>query len=121
MLATVVLMFTAGVFLAVDGPTIGKSGISFDPSSVKADNGVTISIDNFSFMSGAVTVPVGTTVTWVNHDDVPHNVVSTEQKFKSKALDTDEKFSFTFTQPGEYPYFCSIHPKMVAKVIVTPK
>ena len=81
----------------------------------------TISIDNFSFMGSEVTVPVGTTVTWVNHDDVPHNVVSTEKKFKSKPLDTDEKFSFTFTEAGTYPYFCSIHPKMVAKVIVTPK
>ena len=83
--------------------------------------GTVISIDNFSFMASDITVPVGTTVTWVNHDDVPHNVVSTENKFKSKPLDTDEKFSFTFTEAGSYPYFCSIHPKMVAKVIVTPK
>jgi plastocyanin len=113
MITAVVCIFTVGVFFAVE----------VDPSAAQAaDNGVTVSIDNFTFMSqGPVTIPAGTTVTWVNHDDVPHTVVSTEQKFKSKALDTDEKFSFTFTQPGEYPYFCSIHPKMVAKVIVTAK
>src|SRR6266404_1748340 len=80
-----------------------------------------VTIDNFSFTSATLTVPVGTTVTWVNHDDIPHTVVSTEQKFKSKALDTDESFSFTFNDPGSYPYFCSLHPKMVAKVIVEAK
>ena len=77
-----------------------------------------VKIDNFSFGPAAVTVPVGTTVTWINRDDIPHTVVSTEKVFKSKVLDTDEKFSFTFTKPGEYPYFCSIHPKMTGKVVV---
>jgi len=77
-----------------------------------------VKIDNFVFGPAAITVPVGTTVTWVNHDDIPHTVVSTEKVFKSKVLDTDEKFSYTFTKPGEYPYFCSIHPKMTGKVIV---
>lgn len=79
----------------------------------------TITIDNFSFMPAPMTVPVGTTVTWINHDDVPHTIVSEDQQsFKSKALDTDEKFSHTFDKPGTYSYFCSIHPKMVAKIIV---
>jgi plastocyanin len=77
-----------------------------------------VKIDNFVFGPAAVTVPVGTTVTWVNRDDIPHTVVSTEKVFKSKVLDTDEKFSFTFTKAGEYPYFCSIHPKMTGKVVV---
>ena len=77
-----------------------------------------VKIDNFVFGPAAITVPVGTTVTWINHDDIPHTVVGTERVFKSKVLDTDEKFSFTFTKPGEYPYFCSIHPKMTGKVIV---
>jgi plastocyanin len=80
-----------------------------------------VTIDNFSFSPTTITVPVGTTLTWTNHDDVPHTIVSDDQKFKSKALDTDEKFSYTFTQPGTYSYFCSIHPKMVAKVIVEGK
>lgn len=77
-----------------------------------------VKIDNFSFGPAAITVSVGTTVTWTNRDDIPHTVVSTDKVFKSKVLDTDEKFSFTFTKPGEYPYFCSIHPKMTGKVIV---
>ncbi len=77
-----------------------------------------IKIDNFSFGPTTLTVPVGTTVTWTNRDDIPHTVVSTDGVFKSKVLDTDEKFSFTFSKAGTYPYFCSIHPKMTAKVIV---
>jgi plastocyanin len=77
-----------------------------------------VKIDNFSFGPAAITVAVGTTVTWINRDDIPHTVVSTEKVFKSKVLDTDEKFSYTFTKPGEYPYFCSIHPKMTGKVVV---
>ena len=77
-----------------------------------------VKIDNFSFGPGTLTVPVGTTVTWTNRDDIPHTVVSTEGSFKSKVLDTDEKFSFTFTKSGTYPYFCSIHPKMTGKVVV---
>ena len=78
-------------------------------------------IDNFSFSPASITVPAGTTLTWTNRDDIPHTVVSDDQKFKSKALDTDEKFSFTFAEPGTYSYFCSIHPKMVAKVVVEGK
>jgi plastocyanin len=77
-----------------------------------------VKIDNFVFGPAAVTVTAGTTVTWINRDDIPHTVVSTDKVFKSKVLDTDEKFSFTFTKPGEYPYFCSIHPKMTGKVVV---
>jgi plastocyanin len=79
-----------------------------------------VKIDNFSFGPTALTVPVGTTVTWTNRDDIPHTVVSNDdaKTFKSKVLDTDEKFSFTFSKAGTYPYFCSIHPKMTGKVIV---
>lgn len=77
-----------------------------------------VKIDNFSFGPATLTVAPGTTVTWVNHDDIPHTVVSTDSLFKSKVLDTDEKFSFTFTKAGSYPYFCSIHPKMTATVVV---
>jgi len=77
-----------------------------------------VKIDNFSFGPATLTVPVGTTVTWTNRDDIPHTVVSTDGVFKSKVLDTDEKFSFTFSKAGTYPYFCSIHPKMTGKVVV---
>jgi plastocyanin len=77
-----------------------------------------VKIDNFSFGPAAITVPAGTTVTWINRDDIPHTVVSEDKVFKSKVLDTDEKFSYAFSKPGTYPYFCSIHPKMTGKVIV---
>jgi plastocyanin len=79
-----------------------------------------VKIDNFSFAPVTLTVPTGTAVTWTNRDDIPHTIVSTDdpKAFKSKVLDTDEKFSFTFSKPGTYPYFCLIHPKMTGKVIV---
>jgi len=79
-----------------------------------------VKIDNFSFGPATLTVSVGTTVTWTNRDDIPHTVVSSDdpKTFKSKVLDTDEKFSFKFEKAGTYPYFCSIHPKMTARVIV---
>ena len=77
-----------------------------------------VKIDNFSFGPTAITVKAGTTVTWTNRDDIPHTVVSDDKLFKSKVLDTDEKFSYTFSKPGTYPYFCSVHPKMTGKVVV---
>lgn len=77
-----------------------------------------VNIDNFSFGPDTINVPVGATVTWKNRDDVPHTVVSTDGVFKSKVRDTDETFTYTFSKPGSYSYFCSIHPKMVGKVIV---
>jgi 3',5'-cyclic-AMP phosphodiesterase len=77
-----------------------------------------VKIDNFAFTPGAVTVSPGTQVTWINRDDIPHTVDSTQGKFKSAALDTDEKFQFSFADPGEYPYFCRIHPKMTGSIIV---
>ena len=78
-----------------------------------------VSIDNFSFSPKELTVAVGTTVTWTNHDDVPHVVASADDQFqKSGGLDTDESFSHTFTVAGNYLYFCSIHPHMTGKIIV---
>ena len=85
----------------------------------KAPNGIEIKIDNFSFGPMTMTVAAGTTVTWTNNDDVPHTVVSDDKTtFKSRALDTGEHFSYTFTKPGKYPYFCSVHPKMTAEIVV---
>jgi plastocyanin len=77
-----------------------------------------VKIDNFVFGPQTLTVSVGTTVTWTNSDDIPHTSVSTDGVFKSKVLDTDEKFSYTFTKAGTYPYYCTIHPKMTGKVVV---
>jgi plastocyanin len=77
-----------------------------------------VTIDNFTFRPQTLTVAVGATVTWTNRDDIPHTVVSDDGVFKSKARDTDEKFSYTFDKAGTYPYHCSIHPKMTGQVVV---
>jgi plastocyanin len=77
-----------------------------------------VKIDNFVFGPQTLAVPVGATVTWTNKDDIPHTTVSTDGVFKSKVMDTDEKFSYTFTKAGTYSYYCTIHPKMTGKVVV---
>ena len=82
---------------------------------------VKVTIDNFTFEPARLVVKAGTTVIWQNRDDIPHTVASASKAFKSKALDTDDKFSFTFTTPGSYEYFCSLHPHMKATVIVEDK
>jgi len=98
----------------------GTGRKSYVASAQEKTSTTEVKIDNFSFGPVTLTVPVGATVTWTNRDDIPHTVVSTDdaKTFKSKVLDTDEKFSFNFSKAGTYPYFCSIHPKMTAKVIV---
>jgi plastocyanin len=77
-------------------------------------------IDDFAFGPASLTVTPGTKVTWINRDNEPHTVISAEKpaQFKSGALDSDDKFDFTFAQPGTYRYFCSIHPQMVGTVVV---
>jgi plastocyanin len=87
------------------------------PRPVEASS-VEVRIDNFSFSPTALHVRAGTQITWTNHDDIPHTVVEDGKIFKSKVLDTDEKFSFTPTHRGTYNYYCSIHPKMTAKLVV---
>ena len=79
---------------------------------------IEVKIDNFAFAPQRIVVQAGTTVTWTNADDAPHTVVSTTKLFKSSALDTEDKFSFTFTTPGTYDYFCSLHPHMTGTVVV---
>jgi plastocyanin len=88
------------------------------PAGAPSSSEAAVKIDNFSFSPATITVPVGTTVRWTNHDDIPHTVVADDKTFKSKALDTDEQFTYTFTKAGTYSYFCSIHPKMTAIVVV---
>jgi len=104
--------------LAIGSLATGQKG--FVTSAQQKPAAAEVKIDNFSFSPAALTVPVGTSVTWTNRDDIPHTVVSSDdpKAFKSKVMDTDEKFSFTFSKPGIYPYFCSVHPKMVGKVVV---
>ncbi len=109
---TAALVFGIGMIAA--GPRNFAAGAQEKPATAE------VKIDNFSFGPATLTVSVGTSVTWTNRDDIPHTVVSSDdpKAFKSKVLDTDEKFSFTFSKPGTYPYFCSIHPKMTGKVVV---
>ena len=114
---------SAAVFIAVAVLGIGAWGAGakgFGAVMQQKTDAPEVKIDNFSFGPSTLTVSVGTTVTWTNRDDIPHTVVSSDDPkvFKSKVLDTDEKFSFKFEKAGTYPYFCSIHPKMTAKVIV---
>jgi plastocyanin len=78
---------------------------------------VAVKIDNFTFGPQELRVKAGTTVTWTNSDDIPHTVVS-PNNFRSKVLDTDGRYSFTFTTLGTYKYFCSLHPHMTGTVIV---
>ena len=105
-----------GLGLGVAWLGTGTVTVEAGPQS-KAD-AAQVKIDNFSFGPGTLTVAVGTTVTWTNRDDIPHTVVSTEGVFKSKVLDTDDTFAFTFGKAGSYPYFCSIHPKMTGTIVV---
>jgi len=101
----------AMVLLFVGSPAVTASD---QPSGANVE----VKIDNFSFGPETIKVSVGTTVTWINRDDIPHTVVSTDGVFKSKVRDTDEKFSYTFSKAGTYPYYCSVHPKMTGKVVV---
>jgi plastocyanin len=107
-LATTVMI---AMLLLAGTPSVAAND---QPAGASAD----VKIDNFSFGPQTLTVSVGTTVVWTNRDDIPHTVVSTDGVFKSKVRDTDEKFSYTFTKAGTYPYFCSVHPKMTGKVVV---
>jgi amicyanin len=113
-----VCVFALAWATLVNGNAVFAKGELAARAQQVAPAAVAVKIDNFKFGPEDLTVPAGTTVTWTNRDDIPHTVVSTTGAFKSKVLDTDEKFSFTFTKAGTYDYFCSVHPKMTGKVIV---
>jgi plastocyanin len=108
------LLFAGSSSVTANDQPASDQPASDQPSAASA----AVKIDNFVFGPQTVTIPVGTTVTWTNSDDIPHTAVSTDGVFKSKVMDTDEKFSYTFTKPGTYPYYCTIHPKMTGKVVV---
>jgi plastocyanin len=107
-----------GVQASPAGLHFVRIGDAPDGGNPAAAGATQVVVDNFSFTPAMAAVPVGTTVTWTNHDDIPHNVVSPEQKFKSPVLDTDEMFSHTFDAAGIYKYYCSIHPRMTGQVVV---
>jgi len=115
------LVLNRGLVVAlVSGPVIGAllalGTVAAQDATKKDANEITI--DNFTFTPKELTVPVGTTVKWLNHDDIPHTIVEKKTTFRSKALDTDESYSFTFTSAGTFDYFCGLHPHMVGQVIV---
>jgi plastocyanin len=98
---------------------LSMAAIAVAGGTASSQSRTEVTIKNFMFGPNTLTVPVGTTVTWTNNDDDPHTVASIDKTtFKSSALDTGEKYSYTFTKPGKYAYFCSIHPKMTAEVVV---
>jgi plastocyanin len=93
-------------------------GVTVVPITAAQAADATVKIDNFTFAPQQFTVKIGTTVTWDNEDDTPHTVVSSTKLFRSNALDTGGKFSLTFTTPGVYQYFCSLHPHMIGTIVV---
>jgi len=120
-------LVSGGSLAIVDSPLeSGKAAVATNSGSVEkpatASNASTsdITIDNFFFTPGTATVKRGTMVTWTNHDDIPHTIDSSDGKFRSGALDTGDHFQFRFTEPGQYQYFCRIHPKMTGTIVVQP-
>ena len=105
----------AMVVAMLSGPAIGAL-LAF--GAVAAQDANVVTIDNFTFGPKELTIAVGTTVKFVNHDDIPHTVVEKKLSFRSKALDTDDSYSYTFATAGSFDYFCSLHPHMVGKIIV---
>src|SRR5260370_12824579 len=118
-----ILVLAAPVVAAAVLLISSARGLTASAEQAQASN-VEVKIDNFSFGPTTLTVAAGTTVTWTNRDDIPHTVVSDDKMFKSNALDTDEKFSYTLTRPGTYGSFRAIQPTMPRKVLelcrVTP-
>jgi plastocyanin len=117
LLALMTIITIGGVWASSAAQPGGGAGTP-PPASAGTGSAIEVNIDNFAFTPSVITVKADTQVTWVNHDDIPHTVDSTEGKFKSGALDTNDKFEFRFTQPGEYPFYCRMHPKMTGKIIV---
>jgi len=93
--------------------------VAIAPAALAAGSATTVEIQNFTFTPGELSVKAGTTVTWVNHDDIPHLVAATDKGFRSPPLDTDDQFSFTFDKPGTFSYFCALHPRMTGTIVVT--
>jgi len=109
-----------GVLGLLSGAAVSVGVINAVLAAPASPQGAEVKIDNFTFAPQSVTVKAGTTVTWLNEDDIPHTVAATGKAFKSKVLDTDDKYTFTFTAAGTYEYFCSLHPHMTGTIVVEP-
>jgi len=104
--------------LATRAALVGVLGLAAIGVARASGPQAAVQIDNFAFSPVPITVPAGAKVTWTNADDIPHTVRAEDGSFHSKPMDSGDSFSVTFAKPGVYSYFCSIHPKMVGKVIV---
>ena len=109
----------AGLALALGGAVVVAQQVAAAGSPGAAE----IAIENFAFAPATLTVAPGTSVTWNNHDEEPHNIVNVPaagqpRVFRSQAVDGGEKYSFVFNQPGTYSYICSIHPHMQGTIVV---
>jgi plastocyanin len=124
---------TAAVLLVIVMMAVGPRvfGVTWEATAASENEGtlasevakapaseVQVKIDNFTFAPATITVPTGTSIRWVNRDEMIHNVVSSDKSFKSKVLDTNEEFTYTFSKAGTYTYFCSLHPRMTGKIVV---
>jgi plastocyanin len=100
--------------------SVGLAMLAGTQLAAAAESTVEITIDNFTFAPATITIEPGTTVKWLNRDDIPHTVAAKSLAFRSKALDTDDSFSHQFDDVGVVDYFCSLHPHMTGKIIVRP-
>jgi len=112
---TVATMAAVAAVVAAIAPAVVFAG---KPANAATQPNV-VEIRNMKFNPPSLTVNLGATVTWINEDDAPHTVTARNAVFRSAALDTKERFSHTFTSPGEFRYFCTIHPMMVGRIVVT--
>jgi len=110
-----ILSFQAATLAA---SALMMSTVSAMTRAAPAPAAASVQIGNFTFQAPVTSVKAGTTVTWTNGDDIPHTVVSKDGLFKSKVLDTGDRFSFTFAKPGQFGYFCSLHPHMTGTIVV---
>ena len=121
-MAIVFTACTSSADRSAETPGNGKDGSTFQSSTVGAEqregNEVQIVIENFAFVPSEITIAVGTKITWINKDEAPHTATSTDKKFNTGGLDTDDKYSFVFNEQGEFPYFCALHPHMTANITV---
>jgi plastocyanin len=112
------VLYVASIAVMLVAILAGKQTIKAAVPAAPPTVGAEVKIDNFTFTPPTLTVTAGTEVTWTNRDDIPHTVVTEDKTVKSKVLDTDDKFTYTFTKPGTYAYFCSLHPKMKGTIVV---
>jgi plastocyanin len=104
--------------LALAAVALASSALASHAQAGPSPVAAVVRIANFTFTPPVLAVRPGTTVTWINDDDIPHTVVANDKSFRSPVLDTGDRFSFTFAKAGQFGYFCSLHPHMTGKIAV---